>query len=50
MNGITFDTVIEETDLGVLIDEELKFRKPIPAAVSKANQTLSIIKSTFDTL
>ncbi len=44
------DTVIEKKDLGVLIDEELKFYKHVSAAVSKANQTLVIIKRTFDTL
>ncbi len=50
MDGTTLDTVIEEKNLGVLIDEELKFHKHVSAAEPKANQTLGIIKRTFDTL
>ena len=46
----TLDIVTEENDLGVHIDEELKFHKHISAAVSKANQILGIVKRTFDTL
>ncbi len=36
--------------MGVLIDDELKFHKHVSAAVSKANQTLGIVKRTFDAL
>ncbi len=50
MDGTTLESVQEEKDLGVLIDEELKFHKHVSAAVSKANQTLVIVKRTFDTL
>ena len=50
MEGTTLNTVIEEKDLGVLIDEELKFHKHVSAAVAKANQILGIVKRTFDTL
>ncbi len=50
MDGITLESVKEEKDLGVLIDEELKFHKYVSAAVSKANRTLGIVKRTFDTL
>ncbi len=41
---------IEERDMGVLIDQELKFYKHVSAAISNANQTLAIIKRTFDML
>ncbi len=50
MDGTTLESVTEEKDLGVLIDDELKFHKHVSAAVSKANQTLGIMKRTFDTL
>ncbi len=50
MDRTTLHTVIEEKDLGVLIDKELKFHKDVSEAISTANQTLSIIKRTFDTL
>ncbi len=33
MDGTTLDTVIEEKDLGVLIDEKLKFHQYVSAAV-----------------
>ncbi len=50
MDGTTLESVTEEKDLGVLIEEELKFHKHVSAAVSKANETLGIVKRTFDTL
>ncbi len=50
MDGTTLESVTEENDLGVLIDDELKFYKHVSASVSKANQTLGIVKRTFDTL
>ncbi len=50
MDVTTLESVKEENDLGVLIDDELKFRKHVSAAVLKANQTLGIVKRTFDTL
>ncbi len=34
----------------IYIHEELKFHKHVSSAVSKANQTLYIVKRTFDTL
>ncbi len=43
----TLDTVVETKDLGVLIDNELKFHKHVTTAVAKANQTLCIIKKDF---
>ncbi len=50
MDGTTLESVKEEKDLGVLIDEELKFHKHVSAAILKANQTLGIVKRTFVTL
>ena len=40
--------VPEERDLGVVIDEELKFRKQAAMAVSKANQILGVIRRSFE--
>ncbi len=50
MDGTTLESVTEEKDLGVLKDDELKFHKLVSAAISNANQTLGIVKRTFDTL
>ncbi len=36
--------------MDVLIDDELKFHKHVSEAILKANQTLGIVKRTFDTL
>ena len=40
----------EERDLGVIIDESLKFHRHAAAAVKKANTVLEIIKKSFITL
>ena len=50
MEGIILDTVTDEKDLGVIIDEELKFHKHVSVAVAKANQVLGIAKRTFSVL
>ncbi len=50
MDGTILESVTEEKDLGVLIDDELKFHKYSSAAISKANQNMGIVKRTFDTL
>ncbi len=50
LDGTTLESVTEEKDLGVLIHDEPKFHKYVSAAISKANQTLDILKMTFDTL
>ncbi len=50
MDGTTLESVTVEKDLGVQIDEELKFHKHVSAAISKANQIVGIVKRTFDTL
>ena len=42
--------VTEEKDLGILIDSKLKFRAHIGTVVSKANQTLEIMKRSFDNM
>lgn len=39
--------VCEEKDLGVLIDNKLKFSQHIHASVKKANRVLGLIKKTF---
>ena len=53
-NGVSYDlkfyqleTVKEEKDLGVLVDDELKFSKHVDTKVSKANKLLGLIKHTF---
>ncbi len=38
MDGTTLESVTEEKDLGVLIDDELKYPKHVSAAVSKVNK------------
>ena len=47
MNGKLLEAITEEKDLGVLIDNELKFHKQTAAAVKKANSVLGVIKRTF---
>ncbi len=43
IDGTILATVVEEKDLGVLIDDKLKFHSHVSAAVSKANQILVIV-------
>ncbi len=50
MDGTTLESVKDEKGLGVLIDEELKYHKHVSAAASNADQTLVIVKRSFDTL
>ena len=50
MEGIVLDKTTEEKDLGVWIDNELKFHKHVSAAVTKANQILGIANKTFSAL
>ena len=47
MNGHKLNQVQEEKDLGVLIDDELKFHKQISAVIEKANMVLGIVKKSF---
>lgn len=44
------DDVSQETDLGVCVDDELKFSDHISAKISKANKMLHVIKNTFKNL
>jgi len=47
--GILGDTRIEK-DLGVFIDEELKFHAYVSKAVEKASRLLDLIRATFTCL
>jgi hypothetical protein len=47
LGGIQIDTLHEERDLGVIIDESLKCRKQCAKAVNAANATLGMIKRSF---
>ena len=48
--GSPVTRVTEEKDLGVVVDEQLKFRRQAAAAISKANQILGIIRRSFELL
>ena len=41
------ETVFEERDLGVIVDNELSFTQHIEMKISKANSTLGLIRRTF---
>ena len=43
----TLATVEEETDLGVTVDNHLKFSKHVELKISKANKLLGLIRHTF---
>ena len=43
----TLDTVHEEVDLGVTVDDQLKFSKHIDTKISKANKLLGLKRHTF---
>ena len=47
MNGKRLNQVYEEKDLGILMDNELKFHKHTSAVVKKASRNLGIIKKSF---
>ena len=50
MGDLTLETATEEKDLGVIIDEKLKFDKHTEAQVNKANKVLGLIRRSFETL
>ena len=50
LDGTTLDETTEEKDLGVLIDNELKFSKHIKSKVAQANRLIGLIKISFETL
>ena len=47
LGGTQIETLHEERDLGVIIDESLKCRKQCAKAVNAANATLGMIKRSF---
>ena len=50
MNGNKLDHVDEEKDLGVLIDDQLKFHRQTASAIKKAKRVLGLVKKTFAVL
>ena len=50
MKGMTLTVTTEEKDLGVIIDDELKFHKHVSAAVKKSSRMLGLIRATFTCL
>ena len=50
MNGKSITEMKEEKDLGILMDDNFKFRKHCPSVVKKSNSSLAIIKRTFANL
>jgi len=49
MNGTTLDITHAENDLGVTVDEDLKFHTHIANAVNKASTVLCLIRMTWMT-
>lgn len=47
MDGTELEQVHHERDLGVIIDDDLKFHKQTAAAIKKANSVLGLMKKTF---
>jgi len=47
INGITLEYVSEYKDLGILVDQKLKFRNHIGKITARAQRSLGLIKSTF---
>ena len=50
IEGIELKQVMEEKDLGVIMDQELKFHHQTAAVVKKANCMLAVIKNSFAVL
>ena len=50
MDGTKLKQVTEEKDLGILIDDELKFHKQSASATKKANAILGLLKKSFTLL
>ena len=48
--GTPLEQVQEEKDLGVFVDEHLKFRRQAASAVSKSNQIVGAIRRSFEHL
>ncbi len=47
LNGHNLEQVHQEKDLGVIVDDQLKFHAHISTAVNKSNQIQAIIKKSF---
>ncbi len=50
MDGVCLETIKEEKDLGVWIDDELKFHIHTDKQVNKANRQIGLIRRSFDAL
>ena len=50
MNNHFLELTNEEKDLGVIVNDSLKFHRHTAAAVKKANPVLGVIKKSFTTL
>ena len=50
LNGTALGKVREEKDLGIIIDDQLKFHQQTAAAISKASQMLAVVRRSFATL
>ena len=49
LNNHTLEVVQEEKDLGIIIDDMLRFHQQTACVVKKANQVLGVIKRSFNT-
>ncbi len=47
LNSHNLEQVHQEKDLGVIVDEQLKFHNHTSAAVNKSNEILAIVKKSF---
>ncbi len=50
LQGRSLETIHEEKDIGVMIDDNLEFEKHICEKVQKANQMFGLIRRTFEHL
>ena len=50
MNDYALQNVKEEKDLGILIDDKLKFHMHTSSVIKKANSILGLIKRSFSVL
>ena len=50
MNNHLLESIKEEKDFGVIVEDSLKFHRHTAAAVKKANSVLGVIKKSFTTL
>ena len=47
MNGTQIEAAMEEKDLGIIIDRQLKYHSHASAASSKASQMLAVVHQSF---